>query len=63
MDTSAMCVLGSYRGVNVFNFLVVSDELRDEWSPAYFSENLEKANECARQVILRFLVNDALYED
>jgi uridine phosphorylase len=63
METSAMYALGAYRGVKVCNFLVVSDELWDEWAPAFFSEELEKANECARQVILRCLANDALYEE
>jgi uridine phosphorylase len=56
METSAMYALGMFRGVDVCNLLVVSDELWDEWWPGFQSPELRKAEERARQVILRCLV-------
>jgi len=53
METSAMYALGMFRGVDVCNLLVVSDELWDEWWPGFHSPELREAEEQARQVILR----------
>jgi len=51
-----MYALGMFRGVDVCNLLVVSDELWDEWRPGFHSPELQGAEERARQVILRCLV-------
>jgi uridine phosphorylase len=55
METSAMYALGMFRGVDVCNLLVVSDELWDVWHPGFHSPELREAEERARQVILRCL--------
>ena len=36
METSAMYAFGQFRGIDVCNILVVTDELYEEWKPAYF---------------------------
>lgn len=55
METSAMYALGQVRGVDVCNLLVISDELWDEWRPAFGQPELEDADERANRVILRAL--------
>jgi uridine phosphorylase len=55
METSAMYALGQYRGVAVCNLLVVSDELWDEWNPAWRTPPLTAANELAEAVVLAAL--------
>lgn len=55
METSAMYALGMFRGVDVCNLLVVSDELWDEWRPGFHSPELREGEERARRVILRCL--------
>ena len=62
METSAMYALGQFRGVEVCNLLVVSDELWHEWHAAFRTPELEEATECAQRVILRCLANDVLLE-
>jgi uridine phosphorylase len=62
METSAMYALGQFRGVEVCNLLVVSDELWQEWRAAFRSSELKDATACAQRVILRCLANDALLE-
>jgi uridine phosphorylase len=52
METSAMYALGRFRGVNVCNLLVVSDELWHEWKPAFGSaELMEKLKRAERAVL------------
>jgi uridine phosphorylase len=51
METSAMYALGQFRGVEICNLLVVSDELWKEWNPAFFSQELQKAIEGAERVV------------
>jgi uridine phosphorylase len=51
METSAMYALGQFRRVEVCNLLVVSDELWEEWNPAFFSSELQKAMEDAERII------------
>ncbi len=53
METSAMYVLGRYRGVRVANLLVVSDELWQEWKPAFRTPFLDQASKTALRVIER----------
>jgi len=60
METSAMYALGQFRGVQVCNLLVVSDELWGEWKPAYRTTELREATDCARRVITRALRNEEL---
>ena len=55
METSAMYALGQFRGVETCNILVVSDELWEEWNPAFFSSELQKAIEGAKRIIQHFL--------
>lgn len=57
METSAMYALGQFREVRVCNLLVVSDELWDEWRPAFGSEALKEATDLAQRVVLRCLKN------
>lgn len=58
METSAMYALGRFRGVRVCNLLVVSDELWQEWRPAFGSLELREATELAQRIILRCLEHD-----
>ncbi len=60
METSAMYTLGQYRKVKVCNLLVVSDELGQEWRPAFGTARLKQATEKAEGVILRCLESDRL---
>lgn len=53
METSAMYALGKFRGVSVCNLLVVSDELWQDWRPAFGTVELKAATTRAQQVILR----------
>lgn len=57
METSAMYTLGQFRGVNVCNLLVISDEVWDKWKPAYGTTRLKEATDRARNVIFRVLQN------
>ena len=52
METSAMYALGTYRNVEVCNFLVVSDELWRDWRPAFGRPELREALKRAEEVIL-----------
>src|SRR5713101_6907938 len=52
METSAMYALGTYRNVEVCNFLVVSDELWRDWRPAFGLPELKEALKRAEEVIL-----------
>jgi uridine phosphorylase len=60
METSAMYALGLFRGVEVCNLLVVSDELWQDWNPGWHAPQLETGMASAQHVILRVLANDAL---
>ncbi len=55
METSAMYALGQVRRVDVCNLLVVSDELWQEWRPAFGQPELREAQQRAERVILRCL--------
>jgi uridine phosphorylase len=55
METSAMYALGLARKIEVCNLLVVSDELVQEWKPAFRTAELEAATEEARKVVLKSL--------
>lgn len=57
METAAMYAVGRYRGVAVANLLVVSDELRADWRPAFRTAELVTANRLAQQVVLDCLAN------
>lgn len=52
METSAMYVLGRFRSVAVCNLLVISDEVWDEWRPAFRTEKLWKRLEKACRIAL-----------
>ena len=43
METSAMYTLGQYRSVKIANLLVISDELWEEWAPAFGTPELIEA--------------------
>ena len=61
METSAMYALGNYRKVRVANLLVVSDELRDQWRPAFGTKELLEATEKAQDVVaqaITMIVNE-----
>jgi uridine phosphorylase len=60
METSAMYALGLFRGVAVCNLLVVSDELWQEWNPAFRTPELKAATQRAQRIVLRVLADDAL---
>ena len=60
METSAMYTLGQYRKVKVCNLLVVSDELGQEWRPAFGTARLKQATDRAERVILRCLESGRL---
>jgi uridine phosphorylase len=57
METSAMYALGQYRGVQVCNLLMVSDELWHEWRIAFRKPELNKSEKIAEKIILHFLSN------
>jgi uridine phosphorylase len=57
METSAMYALGQYRGIEVANLLVVSDELWDEWRPAFRTAELRTATALAQKVVARYITN------
>lgn len=58
METSAMYALGRFRGVDVCNLLVVSDELWSEWRPAFGQPELREAMQRAERAILRCLAGN-----
>ncbi len=62
METSAMYALGSVRGVDVCNLLVVSDELWHEWRPEFGSPELQEKIRCAERVILRCVADGVVCE-
>ncbi len=53
METSAMYALGQFRGLEVCNLLVISDELWPTWRPAFGSPELRAAEERAARAVLR----------
>lgn len=55
METSAMFALGKYRGVRVANLLVVSDELWQEWNPAFGTPQLVAASQQACLIVRDFI--------
>ncbi len=62
METSAMYALGHFRGVQVCNLLIVSDELWGEWRIAFGSPELLKAEQIAEQVVLNWLSHLSVLE-
>lgn len=58
METSAVYALGQFRGVDVCNLLVVSDELWDQWRPAFGQPILSESVRRAERAILRCLSGD-----
>jgi len=52
METSAIYALGQFRNVRVCNLLVVSDEIREKWKPAFYSAELDAANKKAEDVLI-----------
>lgn len=52
METSAMYAVARFRGVEVCNLLAISDELRDEWHPAFGSPELREAEKVAERAVL-----------
>ena len=54
-----MYALGQFRNVPVCNLLVVSDELWEDWRPAFRTPELKAATERAQRVILRVLASVA----
>ena len=55
METSAMYALGEVRGVAVCNLLVISDELWEDWNPAFHTPELKAVTQRAQRVVLRAL--------
>jgi uridine phosphorylase len=55
METSAMYMLGGYRGVKVCNLLIVSDEVWHEWRPAFGTAALKEAAKQGQRVMMRCL--------
>lgn len=53
METSAMAAFGLYYGLRVCNLLVVSDELWNQWKPAFRTDELERANLKAQEVLFK----------
>jgi uridine phosphorylase len=62
METSAMYALGQFREVAVCNLLVISDELWQDWNPAFGSPELNAANEVAQGVVLCALKSEGISE-
>jgi len=58
METSAAYALGTFRGVEVCNLLLMSDELWEEWRPAFFSSELQNSIERAGRVILKCIAEE-----
>lgn len=52
METSAMYALGTYRNIEVCNFLVVSDELWRDWRPAFGLPEFKEAMKRAEEVVI-----------
>jgi uridine phosphorylase len=62
METSAMFALGIYRRVRVANLLVVSDELWQDYRPAFGKPELVQASLEARSVIESCVASGSLHE-
>lgn len=60
METSAMYALGRVRKVEVCNLLVVSDELWNEWRPAFGKPELRNAMQRAKDIVLCSLADTKL---
>ena len=57
METSAMYALGQYRGIQVANVLVVSDELWEQWRPAFRTPELRAAAALAQEIVAYYITN------
>jgi purine-nucleoside phosphorylase len=55
METSAMYALGKFRGVQVCNLLVISDEVHSEWKPAFGKEPVVQGTLLACDAVLQVL--------
>jgi len=52
METSALYVVGKFRGIEVCNVLAISDELwTEQWNPQFGSEKLKNTVETIRKVL------------
>ncbi|AGK98888.1 nucleoside phosphorylase [Clostridium pasteurianum] len=52
METSALYVVGKYRGIDVCNVLAISDELWSDWNPQFGSEKLNNTIETVKKGLL-----------
>jgi uridine phosphorylase len=57
METSAMYALGTYRNIEVCNFLVVSDELWRDWRPAFGLPEFKEAMKRAEEVVIETIAS------
>lgn len=55
METSAMFALGLHRQIPVCNILTVSDELWQEWNPAFDSNELREGTNLAKSLVLKYI--------
>ncbi len=55
METSAVYALGRFHGLAAANVLVVSDELWQQWNPAFGTARLQKAMQQAAMAVLELL--------
>ncbi|UZQ51553.1 nucleoside phosphorylase [Clostridium kluyveri] len=55
METSALYVVGKYRGIDVCNILAISDELWTDWNPQFGSEKLQNTIQTIKNVLLNNL--------
>jgi uridine phosphorylase len=60
METSAMYALGRFRGVDVCNLLIVSDEVWDDWHMGFGTPVLRKAESTATRALVRCLADPRL---
>jgi hypothetical protein len=56
-----MYALGQFRDVRVANLLVVSDELGQEWKPAFGTDELREAANAAQEVVVHCLSSGSIW--
>ena len=59
METSAMYALAAHRKVRSANVLVVSDELWQDWNPAFGTPQLDRATDAACDLVVSFVKRDS----
>ncbi|MCI1945367.1 nucleoside phosphorylase [Clostridium luticellarii] len=52
METAAMYAVARYRGIDICNVLVISDELWDQWNPQFGTQKLGKCTSKIKNVLL-----------